>query len=171
MPIVTIKPRNVKHNLGDFLLGCAVAIAIKGLQHPSQSCATLMGQSGLRRNGTPMKDREQTADSLQPIESIEVERDERGKRRAGRRVGGLNEPGILTVTEIVEQIGLVASGNGASGRDRGLPFKIHGDDSRGFTKNDGARVLQREPENASLRRGREGIHREIATPTAGESCR
>ncbi len=75
MPSVAIKRRHVEHNLGDFLLGCAVAIAIEGLQHPSQSCATLMSQSGLRRNGAPMKDREQTADSLQPIESIEAEGD------------------------------------------------------------------------------------------------
>lgn len=171
MPIVTIKGRDAEHDSGDFLLGCAVAIAIKGLQHSSQSCATLMRQSGIRRNGASVNGREQAADSLEAVKSLDPERNERGKRRVGWRVGGLNQPGILTVAEIVEQIGLVVSGNGASRRHRRLPFKIHGEDGRGFAKNDRARVLPREPENACLRWGRERVHGEIVTPTAGESCR
>lgn len=171
LPFFAIERAESEYDLRDLLLGRAGVVAIEGLEHPSQSRPLLAGQACVRWNSAAMEGSEQAADGFNLVEPIKAERHKRAERLIRRPVGGVSELDMLAVAEIVEQVGLAVSGNGNGGVNRRLLLSACGNDSGRLAEDDCACVLVGEPEHRRFGRRLQRVHREIATPTAAESCR
>lgn len=171
LPIVAIEWAEPEYDLCDLLLGCAGAVAIEGLEHPSHSRPLLAGQAGVRWNGAAMEGCKQATDGFNLVEPIKAERHKCAERLIWRTAGGMNELDMLAVAEIVEQVGLAVSGNGNGGIDRRLRLSACRKDSGRLAKNDSACILAGEPEHRRFGRGLQRVHREIATPNTAGYCR
>lgn len=84
LPVVAMKRTDTKYDLRDFLLGRAMTIPVKTLQHASQPCALLFRQACVRWDGAPVKGREQTADRFKPVEPVKTQGNEGGNRPVAR---------------------------------------------------------------------------------------
>lgn len=87
LPIVAMKRTDTKYDLRDLLLGRAMTMPVETLQHASQPSTLLFRQACVRRDGTPVKGREQTADRFKPVEPFKTQGNE-----------GRNRPGTLCLT-------------------------------------------------------------------------
>ena len=58
LPVITVEYASPKHDLRDFLLGGAVAVAVEALQHPARPHALLRRQARVRWNCAGMEGRE-----------------------------------------------------------------------------------------------------------------
>ncbi len=101
LPFTAVERAKVENDLRDLLAGGAGAIAVEGLQHPSQSRPLLAGQARVRRNRAAMQGGEKTMDRFEPVQPVHVERHDRG----GRRNAVVDELKMLAVAEIERHIG------------------------------------------------------------------
>ena len=80
LPFIAGEAAQIKDNLGDFLLGGAIARSVESPQHPAQPRTLLSRQTSVRRNGASVKGGEKAVDGFKPIEAIDAERNDGGER-------------------------------------------------------------------------------------------
>ena len=110
LPFVAGEAAEIKDDLGDFLLGGAVARSVESPQHPAQARALLSRQTGVRRDGAAVKGGEKAVDSLQPIEAIDAEGNDGGERFSARNSIGQRDLSALTLAKIMESACRLAIG-------------------------------------------------------------
>ena len=170
LPFVPCKRAGLQDNPRDFLLGGACPLTIEGPQHASQPCTLLSCQPRIGRDRTPMERREEPLNGLDPVETIESERDDRNRDHAaaGRTVENLNGLAVaelkakLRIGTVCRRVGSPARRNAAKPITE-LRRRVHEQYDAG--------VFLRKPEDRSIWRVCQGIDREIATPIAAECAR
>ncbi len=167
LPFVTVESAGVQDDLSDFLLRRTSPESVEGSQHSSQPCALQTGQARVRWNRAAMQSREESANGLDPVEAVEIQRHDSDGDRALFN-GAVKDLEILPVTEseAVFCTGIAYRRMKATpGCDRAVlnaVTKIH----RGFGQNDNARVFLWKPEDRGIRGWCQGVDGEIAIPTA-----
>lgn len=171
LPVVAIERADAEHDLRDFLLCRAIAIAVDALKHSLQSCALLLCQPRVGRNGPAVKGREQAIDRLKPVESLDAKGNEGSDGRISRQSARSHQLDGLATTEIMleKSLGVVANGDRAI--ERWAPISTCGQNCGLLGKDDGAGIVLWKPEDVGRRRCIQRIDREIATPTAAGLCR
>lgn len=76
LPIVAVEHADVENDVGDVLLGRAVPVPIKRLEHASQARPLLPREAGVRRNGPAVQGGQQAANGLDTIEALEIQRND-----------------------------------------------------------------------------------------------
>jgi len=166
LPFIAGEATETKYDLGDFLLGGAVARSVESPQHPAQARALLPRQTGVRRHGAAVKGGEKAVDSLQPIEAIDAEGNDGGERFSAWNPVGQCDLSALALAKIVKRAHRLAIGPfGADDARRESAARIE-NFRRGRQDND-ACIFGRRPEDGRLGKIEEWIDREIATPSAG----
>ncbi len=166
LPFIAGEAAQIKDDLGDFLLGGAIARSVESPQHPAQPRALLSRQTGVRRNGAAVKGGEKAVDGFQPIETIDAERNDGGERFSAWNPVWQRDLSALTLAKIMKRARRLAIGPfGADDARREFAGRIE-NLRRGRQDND-ARILGRRPEDRRLGQVKERIDREIATPSAG----
>ncbi len=82
LPFVPAYRANAEQSSSDLLLGGATACPVESLQHSARSHPLLSGQPGIRRNGPPVKRRQEAMGGLQPTKSVDIQWNQ-GHRLAG----------------------------------------------------------------------------------------
>lgn len=77
LPLITVEWADLEDDLCDFLLRCACAISVEGLQHAPKTPALLSGQACVRWNCAAMQSTEKTVHCLNAIKTAKVERNYR----------------------------------------------------------------------------------------------
>jgi len=170
LPFITAELADTEENLGDFLLGRAVAVTVECLQHAARPRSLLPGQSGICWNGTPVKRREKAADGLDAIKAIDAEWNERGNRRSADIDAVSQHLNMLSVAKVVEEVDALLSVTWIGALNDGLFAGVCHQQRGRARKYDDARILLRKPEYGSGGRSNQRIDREIATPNAAGSC-
>ena len=166
LPFVAGKTAQTEDDLGDFLLGGAVARSVDSPQHPAQARALLSRQTGVRRDGAAVKGGEEAVDGFQPIEAIDAERNDGGERFSARNPVWQRDLSALTLAKIVKRIRRLAIGPFSADEAR-REFAGRIENLRRGRQDNDARILGRRPEDRRLGQVKERIDREIATPSAG----
>jgi hypothetical protein len=110
LPFIAGEAAQVKDNLGDFLLGGAIARSVEGPQHPAQPNALLSRQTGVRRDGAAVKGGEEAVDGFQPIETIDAERNYGGERFSAWNPVWQRDLSALTLAKIMKRARRLAIG-------------------------------------------------------------
>lgn len=169
LPVVTVEPVDTKENLGNFLLGRAIAVSIHGLQHESLPSPLLTCEPQFARDGAAMKRAEKATHGLDSIEALEPKRNDGDSalRHSDRVVSDLK---ILTISEGQSEIRppFVADGLWRQ-RMTALAIVAKSEARWGLGQHNNPCILLRKPEDRSVRRRRQGVDGEIAIPTAGFS--
>ena len=113
LPFAAVERAEPENDLRDFLAGGAGAIAVEGLQHPSQPRPLLAGQACVRRDRAAMQGGEKTMDRFEPIQPVHAERNDRG----GGCDAIMDELKMLTVAEVDQHIGRTVRGQRDGGVD------------------------------------------------------
>lgn len=171
LPFIAIERSDLEHNLRDFLLRGASPVSVEGPQHPSQACPLLAGQACIWWDGAVVQCREEAPNGFDPVEAIEVERND-GDRERIAVDGAVENLEILPVAEIETKIRIctLQPKLGVPGCDR-CDAQVFAQARRGIGQNDDAGIMLRQPEDRSLRRRGQRIDGEIAIPTAAGCAR
>ena len=165
LPFIAVEMTDVQEGLSDFLLCSAGPVSVEGLQHTSETSALLPGQAGIRRDGTAMQSREESANRLDTVETIEIERDHCDGNFTAIE-GAIQDLEMLPVAERETAISVGVARGAVESPDRQGAAGAADETRRGLGQHHNARVFLRQPEYGGVRRGDPGIDREIATPTA-----
>ena len=110
----------------DLAVGRAVHAPVDRLQHVAGTPALLLGQAGIGRDSTAKQGFEQTLDGFEPVEAVEIERDQRGK---GFAVGNACQPQEmenLPISGIVQEMDALFVGAGGGFLNDGEEIDIGG---------------------------------------------
>ena len=165
LPFIAREAAQIKDDLGDFLLGGAIARSVEGPQHPAQPRALLSRQSSVGRNRASVKGGEKAVDGFQPIKAVDAERNDGGDRFSAWNPVGQHNLSTLPLAKIMKRACRIAIG--PFGADDALrEFVARIENLRRGRQHYDARILGRRPEDRRLGKIEERINREIATPSA-----
>ena len=171
LPVVPLHPRKTEDNAGDLLLSCAIPEAVERLQHVTHPSAFLPREACVRRHSTAMERRKKAVNGLHPIKSFQTDRDHGDQRNRRRMAGGQDELEMLVLAHLVEEMRFATLFDRSSDIECGSCIAIQREDRGSGCQHNCAGVGMWEPEHLRLGRGLQWIKREIAAPTAAESCR
>ena len=166
LPLIAAQASDMKNDLSDILLRCAVSCPVEGLQHPARSCPLLPSQAGIRGNGSTMQRRQKAMDGLEAVEAFDAER-----HQSNQRPGVPCEPQNLQSLPIPdvasEMVAMLVAPPTVQIRMNG---EIVRQNHWRRSQNDGAGILLGQPDYRRCGRVTQGIDKEIAAPSAGGSC-
>ena len=117
-----------------------------------------------------MQGREEPANCLDPVEAIEIERNDSDSQRAAA-TGAVEDLEMLAVAKGDAEIRAGGVRRKVDTPDRRSSGDAFTEPRRGLGQHDNAGILLWKPEDRSVRRWDQGIDREIAIPTAAEFAR
>ena len=121
--------RNAGHavnDVRDLTVGRAVHAPVDRLQHVADTPALLAGQAGIGRYGAAKQGFEQTLNGFEPVEAVEIERDQRGKGFAAGNACQPQEMENLPISGIVQEMDALFVGAGGGFLNDGEEIAIGG---------------------------------------------
>lgn len=165
LPFVAGEPAGVEDDLGDFLLGRAIAVAIGGLQHAASPGQLLRRQARIAGHVTAMQGGEEPGDGFEAIEALKAERHDGRKRPTRRCVGRKDEVEALAVGQVAQMVKPVLR----SDEIRAVQQREHvaggGKRRRREGEDDAAGIFLWQPEDVRVGCPMRRIDGEIAVPT------
>lgn len=160
--------RNAGHavnDASDLAIARPVHAPVNRLQHVAGTPALLAGQAGVRRHGATEQGFEQTLDGFEPVEAVEIERDQRGKGFAAGNACQPQEMENLPISGIVQEMDALFVGAGGGFLNDGEEIAIGGKYGRRGRQQHGAGVVLGAPEDGNFGRVERRADKEIATPS------
>ena len=127
--------------------------------------ALLLGQAGVRGHGTAKQGFEQTLGGFEPVEAVEIERDQRGKGFAAGNACQPQEMENLPISGIVQEMDALFVGAGGGFLNDGEEIAIGGKYGRCGRQQNGAGVVLGAPEDGNFGRVERRADKEIAIPS------
>ena len=126
LPGIGCNAGHAVNDVCDLAVGRAVHAPVDGLQHVAGTPALLLGQAGIGRDSTAKQGFEQTLDGFEPVEAVEIERDQRGKGLAASNACQPQEMENLLISGFVQEMDALFVGAGGGFLNDGEEIAIGG---------------------------------------------